>query len=490
MNTLGNNTVNDPNNLDEVFAAMREEMLSGQEYPLRPITPPTAQQSAPEATADRQHHVSDETPTQAAQEAETTAKPTADMGIDFSKTDNPQTPPDDVRELPIWGLPTDLQRVVEDVAHGYQCSRDFVVASIFVAAATMLGKRVSYQFGNYTNLPCIWIVIVGNTASGKTAPLSFFFKPIELMERAAFEAYRKELRQWDKQDAAVRDAKPEYRHHLINNPTDESVLHELSVNGSVCWKVDELRTMFDSIGKYSKSGGSAIVGNLLAIFNNIDVSITRATSEPKYLAEPNLNIIGGTQPPILKRVMGNRGFTDDGLFQRFLFVFPDATDIPEYADVRIGNDVCSIWNNTIERLATVNGEIHETDDARQLHIAAINRWRDVCNIQYKDVDAMISLVKKLEIHLCRWSMVVAVLSGSHTITADVMRYSVECMDYFRLCGEKAFCLIANGDQPHEPSRGDVFKLLQKWYGEKEPINQSALAKALHLTQQAISKFFK
>lgn len=495
MNTLDANKVNDPNNLDEVYAAMRDEMLSGQEYPLRPITPPEARQSAPEATDSQRHHVSDEMPPEPPCEAdaaapESSAPPTDEHGFDFSKTDNPMTPPDDVRELPIWGLPTDLRRVVEDVANGYQCSRDFVVASMFVAAATMLGKRVSCQFGNHINFPSLWVAIVGNTASGKTAPLSFFFKPIELMEREAFEVYRKDLRQWEKQDAAMRDAKPEYRHNLINNPTDESVLHELSVNGSVCWKVDELRTMFDGFGKYSKSGGGSIVGNLLSIFNNVDVSITRATSEPKYLTEPNLNIIGGTQPSILKRVMANNGFVEDGLFQRFLFVFPDTTDIPQYADVRIDDNVRSIWHCTIERLAIVNGDILETDDARRLHIAAIDRWRNVCNNQYKDVEAMISLLRKLEIHLCRWSMVATVLSGFNNITADVMRYSVECMDYFRLCGEKAFCLIANDERPKEPSRGDVFKLLQKWYGETEPINQSTLAKALHLSQQAISKFFK
>ena len=491
---LENIEVNDPNNLDEVFAAMRDEMLSGQEYPLRPITPPEPHQSDTEATADQQHYANDETPTEAICEADAAAESSATAtdahGFDFSKTDYPQTPPDDVRELPIWGLPTDLQRVVEDVAHGYQCNRDFVVASMFVAAATMLGKRVSCQFGNHTNFPSLWIAIVGNTASGKTAPLSFFFKPIELMEREAFEAYLTDLRQWEKQDVAVRDAKPEYRHNLINNPTDESVLHELSVNGSVCWKVDELRTMFDSFGKYSKSGGSGIVSNLLSIFNNESISITRATSEPKYLAEPNLNIIGGTQPSILKRVMGRDNHVESGFFQRFLFIFPDTTDVPQYEDVRIDDNVRYIWRDTIERLAMVNGDVHETDDARRLHIDAIDRWRDACNYQYKEVEAMISLLRKLEIHLCRWSMVAAVLSGSRTITADVMRYSVECMDYFRLCGEKAFCLIANGDRPKEPTRGDVFKLLQKWYGETEPINQSALAKALHLSQQAISKFFK
>lgn len=408
-------------------------------------------------------------------------------GFDFSMIENPSPPPDDVRELPIWGLPDELQEVVEAVAQGYQCNRDYVVGSMFAAAATMLGKRVSGKFGNHTNFACLWIAIVGNTASGKTAPLSFLFDPMELMEKEAFDTYRNEMREWEKVEVAKRGPKPEYRHNLMNNPTDESALHELSVNGSICWKADELRTMFEGFGKYSKSGGSGIVGNLLSIFNNVSCNITRITSEPKYLDKPNLIIIGGTQPSILKKVMERGGFVDDGLFQRFLYVFPDTADVPQYADVRIDDSVRNIWRNTLQRLRTTAGEVRETQEAEQLHIEAINRWREMCNYQYKGFDAMISLLRKLEIHLCRWSMIAAILSGSRTITGEVMRYSVECMDYFRLCGEKAFCLIANDDQPREVTRNEVFKLLQVWFG---PLNQSELARVLGVSQQAISKYLK
>lgn len=415
---------------------------------------------------------------------------------DFSLTDNPEPSPDDitaeVTELPTWGLPTELQNVVDEVTKGYQCSRDYAVASMMVATSTMLGKHVSCGFGSYSNFPSLWIAIVGRTASGKTAPLSFFFKPIELMEREAFANYRMELQEWEQTDPKVRGEKPEFRHLLINNPSDESVLRELAVNENICWKTDELRTMFDSWGKYSKNGGGTIIGNLLSIFNNVDVNITRVTSEPIYIPEPNLNIIGGIQPPVLKRVMGNRGFADDGLFQRFLFVFPEATDIPQFADNAISDQARQQWNTTIERLARIgNLQLHETDTAKQMHVDYINQLRGECNEHYREIEAMTSLLQKLEIHLCRWSIAVAILSGQQEITAEVMQYSIECIEYFKRCGEKAYCLIANEEsQPQELTRGDIFMLLQKWYGKDEPINQSALARALHVTQQAINKYFK
>ena len=98
MNTLDANKVNDPNNLDEVFAAMREEMLSGEEYPLQPLTVPEPPQSDPEATNDQRHHKRKETPPQSTCEADAAATasntpPTTGMKIDFSKTDNPEPDP-------------------------------------------------------------------------------------------------------------------------------------------------------------------------------------------------------------------------------------------------------------------------------------------------------------------------------------------------------------------------------------------------------------
>lgn len=97
-NTLGNIEVNDPNNLDEVFAAMREEMLSGEEYPLQPLTVPEPPQSDPEAANDQRHHEREETPPQSTCEVDvattdSSAPPTADIEIDFSKIDNPEPDP-------------------------------------------------------------------------------------------------------------------------------------------------------------------------------------------------------------------------------------------------------------------------------------------------------------------------------------------------------------------------------------------------------------
>jgi len=128
----------------------------------------------------------------------------------------------------------------------------------------------------------LWLILVGGSSDGKSEPLKFAFKPISLLERELYKDYKKSLEICYGSEKSDKGAKPEYIHYVINNSTDESVLHELSVNGSICWKADELRVLFDGFGKFSKNGGGTIVGNLLSIFNNIDVSISRVTQDPRW----------------------------------------------------------------------------------------------------------------------------------------------------------------------------------------------------------------
>lgn len=412
--------------------------------------------------------------------------------FDDTLIDNPKTPPEDVSELPTWLFPPELRNVADEVANGYQCSRDFVVAGMMSAASTVLGNHATSRFVNYDNMATLWIALVGDCASNKTNPLTLIFEPVEAMENEAYTKHERDLQQWN--DNGNKGAKPQYRHRLINNASDESVLNELSVNdGNICWKTDELRTMFESFGKYSKSSGT-IVGNLLSIFNNVPINITRVTSEPRYIKKPNLNIIGGIQPEVLKRIMRNNGFVDDGLFQRFLFVFPEQTDTPPFADIVISNESRIVWSNAIKRLATIGDiTLQETAEARLLHIDAINRWRMECNTTYRGLEPMRVLVRKLEAHLCRWSIVAAILSGNRQITSEVIEFSVESIDYFKKCGEKAYCEVshdadkARATSPTKPTKGEVFKALVAYYPD---IVKARLADVCGISKQLLNDFMK
>lgn len=429
---------------------------------------------------------------------------TYNLQPDFSFTDNPDystcgQPAEEVTMLPVWGLSSDLQRVIDEVTRAFQCHRDYAVASMMVAASTMMGKRVSCRFGEFTNHACLWIQLIGSSVRGKSGQLSFFFKPIEMLERDSYYNFRQRFKQWKDKEPKSRGDEPIYRHRLLYDTTNENLFRELSFNGDMCICNDEMASTVLGWARYSK-GDDGTVKKMLSIFDNKDTQIARVSSEPLMLQEPNLNMIGGIQPDVFNVIMGGHNWEFDGFFQRFLYVFPELTPKLPYQEYSITTYVKWLWNSTIDELAHIDSMVlTETDEAKKLHIEALNRWVDEINA-CNGFSPTESLLGKLSIHLCRWSIVAAVLARQKEITAEIMKYSIECMEYFKRCGEKALLLIINNysnkqsspqRRPIRLDRSDVFKMLQNWYEKDDfKINQSLMAKSLGISQQAISKFFK
>lgn len=406
---------------------------------------------------------------------------------DFSKIENPKENLEEIAQLPIWALPDDIQSIIDDVTKGYRCNRDFVVGSLMGAVACLVGKRVTSHRENYTNHATLWLAIVGDSATGKSQPLSFFFKPIHDEEDDAYNRYQEDNRQWKENDC--KGIKPCYKHRLINNPTDEAVLTELSVNGDITWYADELRVIFEGFGKYQKMGGGTIIGNLLTIFEYNPLSVSRKTSEPERLKHPHLNIIGTTQPSILKRFMGNKGFTEDGLFQRMLFVFPEQKKRPPRTKHIISDNTKKRWSEYAKHLSTATfGDLFETADAEKLHDDVLEKWdMEIEEYRKEGIPEMVSLISKLNYHLCRWCACVAVLRGEHCIKGEAMRYSIECMEYFKWCGERALCLLHNVPSKREPTAKELIQQLFKKYPN---MVKSKVAEGLGITRQTFNQFFQ
>ena len=180
--------------------------------------------------------------------------------------------------------------------------------------------------------------------------------------------------------------------------------------------------------------------------------------------------------------MGSKGYETNGLLQRFLYSYPDITDIPHLPEEIISLDEAKAsWQKHIDMLLRSDGELYSSplvdDMLRDKH----NEWIDKCNTdKYKGFDSMVALIRKMTIHCCRWAIITALLNGSHEITEDVMQYSIRCMDYFIRCGEKVFCLIHNDKRL---TNKEVIRML----GERYPkLNRSKLAEALGISQSMVS----
>lgn len=136
-------------------------------------------------------------------------------------------------------------------------------------------------------------------------------------------------------------------------------------------------------------------------------------------------------------------------------------------------------------------EIFECEEAISMQRDFERDMIDEVNIHYLDNPVMASFLLKLNIHLCRWAITVTALRREDTISPETMRYCIECMLYFKHNAEKIYCLMMNPEQLYEPTRGEVFQLLKKWYEvDGHRINQSEMARALGISQPAINKLLR
>lgn len=397
-------------------------------------------------------------------------------------------PADDLKEFPVWGLPEDLQQVIKDVADGYQCDPSIVTAAIFSAAGTALGKSVVGISDNYCNYPANWFVIVGKASSGKSAPVEWVYKPLMEYEIAEHNRYKDERMQWESLPKETRGEAPRLHSRIAGNITDEKLLYKLADNnGALCWKHDEFATLLGGMGRYSNGGAGMIVGNLLTIFSGCDFSKESVSGEPLLIPSPALNIISTTQPSVLKKLMAP--YLQNGFFERFLYI-NIAGKVPEYKPVIITDDVRRIWTEHIDRLLRNDvREIVEHPKAHEIHVEAMNRWRDEERLlmEFEDgdlfEDVCCSLLEKANYHLCRLSIIAARLNGDNIISATVMNYSVDCVDYL-LNGQKAALLkVLHEDKRNGPKLADAIKVVINHYG----LSQRGFANFVGTSQQNINK---
>ena len=400
-----------------------------------------------------------------------------------------KAPTKDLQQFPTWGLPEDLQRVIQEVADGYQCDASIVTAAIFSAAGTALGKSVVGISDNYRNYPANWFVIVGKASSGKSAPVEWVYKPLMEYEIAEYNRYKSERIKWESLPKETRDEAPRLRSRIAGNITDEKLLYKLADNdGALCWKHDELATLVGGMGRYSNGGAGMIVGILLTIYSGCDFSKESVSGEPLMIQSPALNIISTTQPSVLKKLMAPH--LQNGFFERFLYININGK-VPEYKPVIITDDIRRIWTEYIDRLLRNDvREIVEHPAAYEIHVKAMNRWREeerlLIEFDNGDLyeDVCCSLLEKANYHLCRLSIIAARLNGDNIISAPAMQYSVDCVDYL-LNGQKAALLKVL----HEDKRGvpTLKETIRQLYRIKPGLNKSALGRALGVSQAYISK---
>lgn len=413
---------------------------------------------------------------------------TANNNIEDRVNNTHETP----KELPISILRLEVQRTIERYAEAFQCSRDFVTSAVFCIVGTLCGKHVTIFDGVYRNHPNMWICHVATSGSRKSHAVKRLLRPV-LQENHRRCEGASDKHMGFTQDCGKTVSKE--NRLTVSDVTPEGLYQVLywksQANDGLLLYRDEIRGFIDDIGRYHNSGE---ITTYLSIWDGTPLSVVRKTQPSMDVLDPFLSIMGGVQPPVLGK-MFKTDMTENGFVQRWLFVYPDEQKRPLYSKCPLDSKYEAIWNEIISKLLKMEDqEFVLSKEAEQVYIDYFN---DTTLRADGADDYVSSLLAKLQIHVLKWCAVVHVLSctegaesfalpTSMVITAEEMRYSVECMRYFEYCGVKALKIILGDSLSPRLTKNQVIKELVSMFG-KDNINIASLAEGIGTSRQYVSK---
>ena len=395
--------------------------------------------------------------------------------------------------LPVDGLSPNATEMLRKVASSLQCPVDIALSAMFATVGVAMGKRVIIDDGKYRNYPCLWVCVVAPSGSNKSTPIRFFLQPLKDRDSYNYGVYREELRAY-RQAGDDKGDKPVFKQYVISDSTPEARNQVLSVNpnGILLYR-DELKGMIDDFCRYAKSGE---LSQMLSMFDSDTIVVNRKSDEPLLIKDPFMSIIGSIQPSVLVDTFGNDNMMNNGFNQRWLFCYPESGMPEMYNDVSIPQSVISDWKDFIYNLimydfSVLGGKIYIRGEAKRVYIDYYN------SLQIKKAgadDYLSSVYSKLQIHVIRWAGVAHILGNSPTsidITPEEMEYSVRCMDYFERCALKVYRMLLEGrGNRHEVKSMGKEEMIANVYHCTSPVSQRAVADALGITKQYVSKCLK
>jgi len=236
--------------------------------------------------------------------------------------------------FPFDALPEKMQGIVNQYNERMNLPKEFTAISMLYAIATMAGKRYSLMVNNQRSYPSLYVALVGEPGTNKTAPLAQILSPLKEFDKANYKDYKEELKDYErslsiakKEGNSEPKEKPHYKQLLVSDITPESLSDVLQHNSvGVGVYRDELASWFKNFNRYNRGSESEY---WLSLWSSQSITVNRKSGEPILVENPVVSVIGTIQPEIVKSL-----FTTDnegnGFVDRILFVAPPNLDAPRW----------------------------------------------------------------------------------------------------------------------------------------------------------------
>jgi hypothetical protein len=212
--------------------------------------------------------------------------------------------------------------------------------------------------------PNIWVLLLAESGTGKSPIVKITWKPLERLQREAFDAWVVEKAEWDQLEKAERGPEPTFRKFVATDATIEGLQNVLSKqNRGIAVLRDEWAGFIGQLDKYTTGKGSfADRAFYLQAYDGRPYLVERVNSY-RYVLNLLVTICGGIQPERLRK-LGN--LTDDGMLQRCAVII--LRPLQTATEITAGREVAQ-YEALIQYLAAVPGErvVRLSPDAREVY---------------------------------------------------------------------------------------------------------------------------
>ncbi|MBW7989802.1 MAG: DUF3987 domain-containing protein [Planctomycetes bacterium] len=387
--------------------------------------------------------------------------------------------------FPVDCIPEPGQTLIRNIAESVNVDISFPAAAYLAVCAGLIGasRKVQIKRGWYEP-SIIWAAIIGRPSSGKTPAIDTIIEPLKSIEKRKIEAFEAELKTYENEKAAQKKddpqlIKPVCKRTVISDTTTEALCLRLKENpqGLLLYR-DELAGWIGSFNQYKKSGSDE--AHFLSIWSGKAVRVDRKTDEQfLYIENPNLSIVGGIQPGILRRKLRGEHL-DNGLAQRFLYVFPDVR-VRGWTDAAIDGGVIQQVQMIYERLLNLMSENEPENQLVRLSSDAQNIIRNYCNILAIEIDTAKDVTAealgKLPGYLARIALVLHELKNAetwlsdsekaHYITPETMNEAAKITNWFKDESIRVFDYFSDDSSSESGGlQNPVHKQIETWLGNR------------------------
>lgn len=271
----------------------------------------------------------------------------------------------DIVPFPTEAFPPRLQAMMHGYHDVFGSSYEHYGLSLLTAAATAIGSALQIKLKS-CHRPVLFSVLVAPPGSGKTPIIRTAIDRLQHIASREVEEFKikyKEYREEQKRnkDEEEESDRPQPKRPVVTSFTIERLYKLLltTPNGLLVYR-DELRGWLTGMNQY-KNGGDEYEFWLSA-HDSMPFAVDRKSDPiPMLIDHVMVNIIGGTQPGVLKSIV-TQGNLASGLISRLTFAWPDSQVLRDYNEDEVNPDYANRWGRIIDVLYRLEPETFVFED--------------------------------------------------------------------------------------------------------------------------------